>query len=108
MSTIQKYWRKHAKALKYGGKRVHLVIPLVECADGFTMSVQASPSHYSSPPRTLLKDGSYTAWEVLADRPVRGLKAWACGFDPRDDGHYSHVPTQYVDEVIAKHGGLKE
>jgi len=115
VSTIQKYWRQQAKVqLARGPKRRDAVVVIdpVVCRNGYRLSVQASSGHYSQPRWKTLKTGRYTCWEVLADKPVRGLKAWACGVNSYgkrgDDGHYSFVPTQYVDEVIARHGGLKD
>lgn len=118
MSTIQKYWRQQAKVqlarhdARWPVREAIVVIDSVVCRDGFRLSVQASAGHYSQPRGKTLKTGRYTCWEVLADKRVRGLKAFACGVNARgkrgDDGHYSFVPTKYVDEVIARHGGLKE
>ena len=75
------------------------------CADGFSMSVQASSTNYCSPRR----DGAekYTAVEVgfpiateellieFAEEPGRPTETV-----------YGWVPSQTVALVIAKHGGL--
>lgn len=72
--------------------------PEAVCADGFTMSIQASDSHYCR----RNDDGSYasveigfpSAFEILLD-------------DYTDDYEvYGYVPLDVVDAVIAKHGGI--
>jgi hypothetical protein len=75
----------------------------VVCVDGFTMSVQASSYHYSSP-RYFLPSGDYTHWEIMQmtgqDEPL---------FDAyKGDEVYPYVPTDIVNQVIIKHGGLAE
>ncbi len=105
MSTIQTYWRKKAK-----GKMKYPVIDPVVCRDGFTMSVQASSVHYSIPRFKTLTTGKYERWEVMPlSRPLPRVLAkykteregltvgTVCGF----------VPTEVVDAIIAKHGGLE-
>ncbi len=106
MSTIQTYWRKNARRLD--GKplhaKSHVVLDAVVCNDGFTMSVQASCGHYSQPRWKTLKNGRYTAWEImLLQRPTpKELRGWGkddvCGF----------VPTAVVDAIIERHGGLAQ
>ena len=103
MSTIQKHWRKHAKPHKSG----YCVVPEIRCKDGFAMSVQASATHYCIP-RDLLKTGKYAAWEV--GFPTKRVAA-LMPFRERAPGKptesvYSCVPTDVIDTIIEKHGGL--
>ena len=77
----------------------------VVCADGFSMSVQASETHYCSPRETGAE--KYTAVEIgypshgepllmyLAEEPERPTQTV-----------YPFVPAQLVALVIAKHGGM--
>jgi len=71
---------------------------LVTCADGFTLSVQASEHHYCDP-RT--NNGPYNKVEV-----------WRCGapsqFSEYGDGEdpYGYVPIDLVCQVIDEHGGF--
>ena len=70
----------------------------VECADGTTVSVQASQFHYSTPRSDC---GPYTHVEVWqASAPVTE-------FD-YDEGYPSaYVPIEKVVEFIDNHGGFK-
>ncbi len=81
-------------------------LPVLVCADGFKMSVQASRTHYCTPcdnvgPYTHVEVGYPSAVEPLLmphiDRPDH---------DPTDTV-YGWVPLDVVAAVVAKHGGLK-
>ena len=70
----------------------------VRCRDGFDMSVQASPYHYSTP--SGWDPEEYTHFEVgYPSQPEPLLGA--------GDGEvYAYVPAEIIDRVIEKHGGL--
>lgn len=80
------------------------VLPKIECADGFKMSVQASRTHYCTPrtdtgPWSHVEVGFPTEREELlmeyvedADRPTSTV--------------YGYVPVEVIVAVIDKHGGL--
>ena len=77
----------------------------VVCADGFSMSVQASETHYCSP----REDGAekYTAVEVGYPNPPEPLLMYlAEDQDKPTMTVYPFVPAQLVALVIAKHGGM--
>ena len=77
----------------------------VVCADGFSMSVQASETHYCSP----REDGAekYTAVEVGYPNPPEPLLMYlAEDQDAPTMTVYPFVPAQLVALVIAKHGGI--
>ena len=73
--------------------------PAIVCADGTSMSVQASEDHYSTPREN---EGPYTAVEV-----------WHCGspdlFNDYGDGEYpyAYVPIELVVQEIDRRGGFK-
>ena len=83
----------------------------VECADGFSMSVQAFDGAYCAPRDD---DGPYTEVEVGfpsekdadLDRWIEDPDAEAC----EDTGHiktvYAYVPVSVISSVIEKHGGM--
>ena len=79
----------------------------VVCADGFTMSVQASEYSYSEP-RT--NDAQrYTAVEIgFPSEKEDVILEWA--EDPKnpEDTVYPYVPSHVVASVCAKHGGIVE
>lgn len=106
MSAIQDY---HARAPRISHSP--WCVPPVRCADGFSMSVQASVSHYCSP-KEFRDDGQYDSWEI-ADPSARErllLKRYTSAkrrWNPLE-AVYGWVPTRVVDQIIAKHGGLAE
>ena len=80
---------------------------LVECADGFTMSVQAHEGAYCSPRCNNAK--KYTAAEVgfpSQEEPL--LLDFAEDSDRPTDTVYGWVPAKVIVNVIAKHGGMVE
>ena len=76
----------------------------VECADGFSMSVQASEGHYCSP-----RNNGAIAYESVeigfpsAAEPL--LAEYAEEPDKPTETVYGWVPADIVKAVIAKHGG---
>jgi hypothetical protein len=78
----------------------------IECADGLTMSVQASETHYCSPRSNL---GPYTEVEVgFPSQLVEELMEYAESPSTPTDTVYAYVPVTVVEAVIEKHGGLKQ
>lgn len=100
MNTIQEYWVNN----QISNSPVAFFLPgfvlceRVVCKDGFTMSVQASEYHYCTP-REVLKDGSYTNWEIMCNHDE------LLGEDESEDV-YAYVPTETVNALIEKHGGF--
>ena len=72
----------------------------VECADGTSLSVQASENHYCSP-RT--NQGPYTSVEVWC---IRGCSDPIVEFDYSDDEPSANVPIEDVVRFIDNHGGI--
>lgn len=88
-------------------KRVgeYRVVPIT-CKDGFGMSVQASEFHYCTPRENT---GPYVNFEVgYPSEPEELIIKYA--EDPKDPTGtvYGWVPVEVIDQVIAKHGGIKE
>lgn len=106
MSAIQEYWLEYHKADEYYG-RTHVQCPIVECADGFKVSVQASEFHYCSP-RMYVSDGRYSAWELGFPSAADDLiQKYAETPEEPTETVYGWVPTETVDALIEKHGGIK-
>ena len=82
-------------------------VPVITCADGFKMSVQASSSHYCSPRDN---EGPYVSVEIgFPSERVEEFMDYIDG--NRDDTDptttvYGWVPVHVVVEVIDQHGGL--
>jgi hypothetical protein len=77
----------------------------IKCADGLTMSVQASAGHYCAPRVTGL--GFYYQYEVgypTMEEPL--LLPYAEEPEYPCTTVYGFVPAQVIADVIAKHGGL--
>ena len=78
---------------------------LVECADGFTMSVQAHEGAYCSP--RMDNAEKYTAVEVgFPSREEPLLLDFAEDSDRPTKTVYGWVPAKVIVNVIAKHGGM--
>jgi len=75
------------------------------CVDGFTMSVQASATHYCSP-RT--DDGPWSAVEVGFPSRIEPL-LWDYAEMPGDwtNTVYGYVPFDVVAAIIELHGGMR-
>ena len=75
--------------------------PLVKCADGTTLSVQASETHYCSPRDN---HGPYTeaeVWCIKSDNAVEVLE-----FEYNDEEHTAYVNINFVVAYIDRHGGI--
>ena len=99
MNTLDKLQSKLAGSVstvdsyEYKGIADH-----VECADGTTISVQASQFHYCTPRSDY---GPYTHVEVWqSSAPVTE-------FDYDEEGPSAYVPIEKVVEFIDNHGGFK-
>jgi len=80
------------------------VVEHMRCADGTTLSVQASRGHYCRPKS---HTGPWTHVEVWCIVGPKGmsirLPSWGDGgqYDP-----YAYVPVEKVNAFIERHGGL--
>ena len=79
----------------------------VVCADGFSMSVQASDGSYCEPRRDGAK--SYSHVEVGFPTAVEPLLMPHCEDESKPcETVYGYVPSFVVATIIAKHGGMVE
>lgn len=83
-------------------------IPQIVCQDGFAMSVQASECHYTSPRRDFDDFKMYDKMEIGFPTMKESL-ILDYAQDPENPTEtvYGFVPVEIINEVIAKHGGLK-
>lgn len=76
------------------------------CADGFTLSIQASDTHRSTPsgnedaPWAKLELGYPSEIEPLLEPYSEKPGSW--------DTVYNYVPWEVVEQVVAKHGGIAD
>ncbi len=79
-----------------------------KCADGFTLSIQASETHYCSPREN---EGPWTAVEV--GYPSERPEPWGVWVEYAEDPEiptgtvYGWVPVALVRQLIDLHGGVK-
>lgn len=82
--------------------------PAIKCADGTTLSVQASAMHYCTPRLTNCRH--YTEVEVgfPSSKPPESWRRFCeADFDTRwQDTVYCYVPVQLVWDYIQEHGGF--
>lgn len=79
--------------------------PHVQCADGFTVSVQASSFHYCVP--RIDGDCNYEEVELgypNAEDPL--INEYAEDYDRPTETVYACVPIDVVNQLIEKHGGI--
>ena len=74
------------------------VLERIQCADGYTLSVQASKYHCCTPRDDI---GPYTEVEVWYCGEVPELSEYGDGTDPLD-----YVPIELVVQLIDRHGGM--
>ena len=90
------------KNLRIPGKNQ---IRRVACKDGFSMSVQASRTHYCEPSMDLQEE--YLSFEVGFPNAYEELLIrYAEDADTPTPTVYGWVPSDVIDKVIAKHGGV--
>ena len=92
MSQLQDY----LKTRKPGGKPLRWIV----CADGFSISVQASHGCFCTPQRD---KGPWT--EVECGYPSSTDPMLDPYLDGADSAVYGHVPIAIVERLLASHGG---
>jgi hypothetical protein len=102
MDIINEHFNKHPQWPR----------PEIQCADGFTISVQAHAGAYCFPrpgsnaPREF--SGPFTEVECgFPNGPVPELAEWKDGDGEDTDSVYGYVPISAVLALIEKHGGVK-
>ena len=81
-------------------------VPRIECADGFSMSVQADEFMYCTPRDSV---GPWSKVEIgFPSERVEAFMEWAENSDNPTETVYGWVPLEVVAEVIEDHGGFKE
>lgn len=88
---------------------IHLEFPMrkrIVCQDGFTMSVQASQTHYSHPRVDFAP--YYSEYEVGYPSEVEDLLLPYSANPTKSptDAVYGYVPDDVVNQVIEKHWGI--
>lgn len=87
------------------GKGLSTISPRMECADGFTMSVQGHAGAYCLP-RDDFADRYFQVEVGYPSEREDLLMPFVEDADRPTDTVYGYVPVEVVVQVIAKHGGL--
>ena len=105
MTSINDYLIRHESFRRFGAEyEFKNLAPKVVCADGFTMSVQASETHYCHPRQNR---GPYFDVEIgFPSQPEPLIMEYAEDTNDYTGMVYGYVPVSIVDAVIEKHGGL--
>ena len=99
MDKVNEYLRR-----TWTGDRL-CIRPYIECADGFTISVQASDFHYCSP--RINGADQYENVELGFPNMEEPLIAdYAVDPDDLTQAVYGYVPIEVVNKLIEKHGGI--
>ncbi|NEG85063.1 hypothetical protein GQQ15_06255 [Pantoea agglomerans] len=85
----------------------HAHISRVKCADGYSVSIQASSSHYCDPRETLWDVQCYSSFELgYPSAADDALMEYVEDAERPTDTVYGYVPREVVEQVIASHGGI--
>lgn len=98
--TVQDFMNKYNR--KPAPFNHPLLRPRIVCNDGYNLSVQASYYHYCTPRIDCLKKYDTVEVGFISDTTPEFFEYTAGG------GVYGNVPMAVVQEVIDKHGGIKE
>lgn len=103
--TINEYLAaEHAAYAKAHPSYQSRLARIVKCADGLTISVQASDGHYCDPRENV---GPWRTVEIgYPSEVVAEILPWVEDPENPTDTVYGWVPVDVVDAVIAAHGGF--
>jgi hypothetical protein len=106
MSILVNNFIINNRTVHIGNAASYVQCPRLTCQDGFSMSVQASPTHYSTP-RDIVDE--YTAVEIgYPSQEEELILEWAEDSDNPTGTVYGWVPVEVVEQVILNHGGLSD
>ena len=96
-------YAKEACNFEYGRDGFRVLSPIV-CADGFSISVQASMSHYCSPRETGVNEYRLVECGYPSQVPDFILE-YAEDSERPTETVYGYVPVELVNKLIDSHGG---
>ena len=108
MSEIRKFLEATIVVKEENFKTYHYVIqvlrPKVVCNDSFSISIQASETHYCEPRQN--KISNYKSVELGNPSAEEELIRDYAEDDNLTDTVYGWVPVEIVDQLLEKHGGI--
>lgn len=103
INNVNEFLRKTFSETIFGTPALR---PIAVCADGFSLSIQASSMHYCRPSKDL-QDGDYSKVELsYLSEEVEEFLPFAEDDEAPLATVYGYVPVEIVDAVLAKHGGI--
>lgn len=106
MDTINEFLKRNLKThTAIDGDKIQDLRPIMRCADGFRVSVQASKYHYCEP--RIDGDCKYVSVELgfpIAEDPL--IIDYAEEPDKPTETVYGYVPIEIVNKLVKKHGGI--
>lgn len=98
----------HNRKSDYSGKYAkHNQVSTIKCKDGFTVSIQASESHYCMPRENFTTNPSWTAVELgFPNQEDPHIQGFAEDPDYPTQTVYPFVPTEIVELMLNSHGGV--
>lgn len=105
MDKVNEYLKRNYKSTVIGDVEL-CVIKCMECADGFMISVQASSMHCCEPRR--IKAWPYSEVELGFPSELDELIADYANKPDTTETVFAYVPIDIVNQLVEKHGGIKE
>lgn len=105
MDKVNEYLKRNYKSTVIGDVEL-CVIKRMECADGFMISVQASSMHCCEPRR--IKAWPYSEVELGFPSELDELIADYANKPDTTETVFAYVPIDIVNQLVEKHGGIKE
>lgn len=106
MDAVNEFLKNNYKYEVYGGKRYPDITKRMECMDGFSISVQASSGHYCQP----RENEAWPYREVELGYPSEVDNSISNYAEDPDTNEtvFGYVPIDIVNQLVEKHGGIKE
>jgi len=102
--TVNEYLKATLKIQDFGVYKIQHVRKAVKCADGTTLSIQASDGHYCSPRVNSDETDEYTeveVWRVSKEVP----ESWK-EYGDSENSPYAYIPVNLVQEFVDSCGGI--
>lgn len=82
------------------------IAPRIECADGFSLSVQVHQGAYCSPRNGFGPDWYEAEIGFPSAAPSAAVMAYAEEPETPTDTVYGYVPMHLIDALVEEHGGI--
>jgi len=98
-------WLNEGRAPRFGNELY--MNKRVFCADGYSVSIQASSTSYCKPRRDIKDVSTYESFELgFPSSRDEEIIEWAENSEEPTETVYGYVPREVVESLIKKHGGV--